>query len=181
MFNNEIRRMLIKQALIRAGATKRAYTPPPPGGDPNAMGGMPPGMDPSMMGGMPPMGGGAGGGMPPGGDPSMMGGMPPMGGDMGGMPPMGGDMGGMPPMDMSGVDPSMDAAPGGGEAKAQLQSALAVLREGIKQMEKAVEALAGGSGAPSEGAPKEASFRGYGYYNVDPVQRLVLFLNSLDY
>jgi len=188
MYQNELRKLFLKQALLgRAAMLKAAYTPPamPPGMDPSMMGGgmpppgggMPPGMDPSMMGGgMPPDMGGMGGGMPPGMDPSMMGGMPPdMGGMGGGMPP---DMGGMPPTDMSGIDPTVDAGAGGAshETSARIQSAVAILREGLKQLEKAVEAIT--SGVPGgETSPKEASYRGQ--YSYDPIQNLVMYLNSI--
>lgn len=165
MFDNEIRKLLIKQALYNL---KRAYTPPPGGGmDPSMMmgGGAPPGggMDPAMMGGMP------GAGMP-GMDPMMMGGA--------GAPP-GGDTSALPPPDVSGIDPSMTGGAGGSPggtsgATAQLQAAIAVLKEGLRQLEKAVDQMGGGGETP-----KEASYHGSYFQAYDPMQQIMLYLHSL--
>lgn len=143
---------------------KFAYTPPQAPG----AGGIPPDLMQLMMGGggapMPP-----GGGMPPD-----MGGMPP---DMGAMPPGGGvppDMGGMPPEaggnvtydEASAISPDVGAA---SDHVAQLQAALAVLSEGVKQLRRAIDTIAnqqmgGGAAPPGGSAPppeqKTAYYRG---------------------
>jgi len=177
MYNKELKKRFIKEAI--AALTKAAYTPPAGG----AQGAPPGGMDPNAL--MSLLGGVGGGGMPPmdmgmGAPPADMGGgagMPPMGMG-GGMPPGPGpsDMGGMtdtnmPPTDMSGIEPT-DTAPGttgGADSTTQLRSALAILKEGLKQLERAVDAMAG---------PKTASHRASVWSN-DPIQDLIMYLNSL--
>jgi len=114
----------------------------PPAGDPLMGGGMP------MDGGIP-MGGGMpmdmGGGMPMGGVPMDLGAL--MGG--GGMPPpaMPGPEAPITPQDIASVSP--DATMGGGaggetDVIASLRAAVAILKEGIKQLDKAVSQLAAG-------------------------------------
>jgi len=176
MYNREIKKQLIKEALYRM-MTKNAYTPPAPVPAP---GGAPPGgnIDPnmlmSMIGGGAPGGdmgaaGGAGGGMPGAPPPDM--GMGGAGMDMGMMGGAGMDTGaGMPPTDMSGIEPGPGPGEAGADSSTQIRSALAILKEGIKQLERAVESLAGGKTASYIQRPQQ----------VDPIQNLVMYLNSLD-
>lgn len=170
MYYDELKKLLIRQALFN----KLAYVPPPQsGGQPQ--GGMDPSMLMGMMGGMPGGGMPGGGGMPPD---AMGGGLPPEmmgmmgGGDMGpGGPPGGQDtMGGLPPTDMSDVEPSTGGVGGGGDPNAQLRAAIAILKEGIKQLEKAVDALGTGG--------KTASYR-LSYPTVTPMESIIAYLRSL--
>lgn len=172
MYNKEVKKQLIKEALYRV-MTKSAYTPPAqgpaPGGAPPG-GGIDPNMLMSMIGGGAPGGdmGGAGGGMPGVPPPDMGMGGPGM--DMGMM----GDAGmgaGMPPTDMTGIEPGPGPEEGAGaDSATQIRSALAILKEGLKQLERAVENLAGGKTASYIQRPQQ----------VDPIQNLVMYLNSLD-
>ena len=142
----------VKRKFLRAveSFNKMAYTPPP--GDPGAAGGMPPGA---------PMGGdplamlaalGGGGMMPPGGAPP--GGAPPTApAEQAPLPP--------PPADASAA---AAAGPPPGESTgvnttgiAQLQAAVAILKEGIKQLEKAVDAVGQGESAEPGAPPPEAA------------------------
>lgn len=99
----EVDSMLKKNAFIQMPGGAQ---PPPPGGDPAAMGMPPPGMDPAMMGGDP----AAMGMPPPDGDPAAAG--MPMDPTM--MPPPGVDpaMMGMPPAGDQPAEAPAETAPG---------------------------------------------------------------------
>lgn len=174
------------------GLSKRAYTPPPqggaPGGDPAAGGGgpIPPELMQIMMGGAPGGAGGPGAGMPPGGtgdpgaglppggpgDPGMGGGLPSMDASMppggpGEMPPGGpGEPGGEGSPNSGDVtmDEAAQVSPDVVSSHAtQLQSALAVLQEGIRQLRRVVDAISesqAAGGAASMEEPKSAHYRG---------------------
>lgn len=77
---------------------------------------------------------------------------------------------GMPPTDMAGIEPGPGPGEAGADSSTQIRSALAILKEGIKQLERAVESLAGGKTASYIQRPQQ----------VDPIQNLVMYLNSLD-
>lgn len=144
---------------------KLAYAPPAGqpgmGGGMGGMGGMGGEIPPEMLAAL--MGGGAPGGAP-GGDP--MAGMPP---DMAGMPPdtagmlgMGPEGGEVPPPEtpptageVSDIAPDQELGTSGVTA---LQSAVAILREGLKQLEKAVETISGGNA--TEGSPNQVGMTG---------------------
>lgn len=157
------------------GLYKSAYAPPPqagaPGGDPAAGGGpqISPELMQIMLGGPPP--GGAEGGPPP--DPGMGGGPPPDPG-MGGGPMMSappglpgappGGAGGAPPGDVT-IEEAAQVSPDVvSDHLTQLQSSLAVLQEGIKQLRRVVDSIvnaqaSGGVAAEAE-EPKTAYYRG---------------------
>lgn len=138
---------------------KLAYAPPM--GQPGMGGGMG-GMGAGTGGEIPPemltalMGGGAPGGAP-GSDP--MAGMPP---DMAGMMGMGTEGGEVPPPETPPTAGEVsDVAPdqgSGTDGVTALQSAIAILREGLKQLEKAVDTLGGGEA--TEGSPNQAGMTG---------------------
>lgn len=150
---------------------KTAYTPPQGQQPPPADQGIPPELM-ALLGG---------GGAPPQG-----GGAPPAGGAPGGAPPADqSQAAGAPPADAGtppsapsdaelmaalGLGPGGEAAPpppapgGSSEAVTQLQAAVAVLREGLKQLERAVNALAN-----PEPETKVSYYRGpFIYQTVDP-------------
>lgn len=151
----EMIQMAHPSKLLLARMIKSAFTPPSGGPMP---------MDPmAMMGGMGGMGGSPGGA--PGGpmpmDPmSMMGGMGGApGGDSGGLPPLP-----PPPPELAEISADTAGSAGGsaGNTTASLQAAVAILKEGLKQLERAVNEISSGP-APQE-APKTASY----YYSNYP-------------
>jgi len=139
-----------KKRFLRAISEfeKLAYAPPP--GDPAAMGGGAPG---GPMGGDPMAMLAALGGALPG-----MGGPPP-----GGAPAPGGPMPDQmappPPPDAAAAAADAGPAPGEGgskdEAVAQLKAAIAVLKEGMKQLDKALDVISQGIPASPAPAPEE--------------------------
>ena len=156
------------------GIHKNAYVPPQqagaPGADPAAGGGpqISPELMQIMMGGPPP--GGPEGGPPPGGPPMDpgLGGAPMMGAAPPGLPGAPADAGGMPPEGAPPGDVTMDEAAQVSpdvvsDHLTQLQSSLAVLQEGIKQLRRVVDSIVNAQasgGVAAEEEPKTAYYKG---------------------